>query len=699
MAGTILDFNTAKRQGDFAKGIVDADDIRERLHADARAFVEWLFSGRAYIGKNGIARIGDTTGTPGESLSIHLTGPNAGLWKDHATDEGGDLIELYRAYRGYRDRSNFMLSLKEIAKEFLGDPVEIERATWAPSVSQFIAEKKAKLGDKPRADTLELGAPVATYNYYDTRGNIIAAVKRFEPDGTRASKTFRPYCHRTIEGITKWVPGAPDLRPLYRIPDIALSQTVVLCEGEGCADALVSLGIAATSAMQGANAPIDKTDWSPLAGKTVIIWPDNDAPGFQYARSVADRLSTMGCTVLGVTPPEGSPDKWDAADCVAEGGDAAGVVRGAQPIAAKPRPKIRTFNFAALATEEFHEEPDYLSPDLAGPGTFLLIAGPPKAQKSWLVQDINIALATGGACLGGMMSAPKALKVFYLQAEMNEKLLRRRAKAAHQWLVDDDLEALATNLIVSDRFRMILDDNGVSATVALIKSAFPDSPPDILTFDPLINLFDQENESDNAQMIKFLQLRVEAVRDAINPRAAVIMVHHATKKSADEIRKDPFLIIRGAGALRGHYDTGIVIFKKSEETEEREIHFDLRAAESPKPITAQLINGTFKHLGTTKNDDPRSWPPEGVQERILSAIDHAWHQKVPWSLSPQTRKEGRYAPKLIQKQFNVHPEAAEQMILHWLEERVLVVEVYNRNTKSKGLKRVAEVAEVEEKTQ
>jgi hypothetical protein len=400
-----------------------------------------------------------------------------------------------------------------------------------------------------------------------------------------------------------------------------------------------------------------------------------------------------------VTPPEGARAKWDAADCVSEGGDAYAIIEGAAAIQAKPRPKIRTFNFAALATEEFHEEPDYLGPDLAGPGTFLLIAGPPKAQKSWLVQDINIALATGGACLGGMMSAPKALKVFYLQAEMNEKLLRRRAKAAHQWLVDDDLVALSTNLIVSDRFRMILDDNGVSATVDLIKSAFPDAPPDILTFDPLINLFDQENESDNAQMIKFLQLRVEAVRDAVNPRAAVIMVHHATKKSADEIRKDPFLIIRGAGALRGHYDTGIVIFKKSEETEEREIHFDLRAAESPKPITAQLINGTFKHLGTTKNDDPGSWPPEGVQERILSAIDFAWHQRVPWSLSPQTRKEGRYAPKLIQKQFNVHPEVAEQMILHWLEERVLVVEVYNRNTKSKGLKRVAEVAEVEEKTQ
>jgi putative DNA primase/helicase len=83
------------------------------------------------------------------------------------------------------------------------------------------------------------------------------------------------------------VPGAPDLRPLYRLPEISLASTIVLVEGEGKADALAKVGIEATSAMQGAHAPIEKTDWSPLAGKTVIIWPDNDAAGFDYAKAAA----------------------------------------------------------------------------------------------------------------------------------------------------------------------------------------------------------------------------------------------------------------------------------------------------------------------------------------------------------------------------------------------------------------------------
>jgi hypothetical protein len=327
----MLDFNLAKRQDELECLIVDADDIRGRLHADARNFVQWLYSGRALIHRNE-ARIGDVFGAPGASLSIKLTGSDAGLWMDHATKESGDLISLYRAFMGYHGNSDFVQSLKEIAKDYFGDPVEVERSPWRPTATEKIAQAKEKLGTKPDQDLIELGAPVATYKYYDTRGNVIASVVRYEPDGTRDSKTFRPYCYRTIEGEQKWRQGAPDLRPLYRLPEIALTNTVVLVEGEGCAEALAQLGIEATSAMQGANAPFDKTDWSPLAGKTVIIWPDNDAPGIAYARNVSQQLISLGCTVLGITPPSDADAGWDAVDAIAEGRNVQEIIAGATPV-------------------------------------------------------------------------------------------------------------------------------------------------------------------------------------------------------------------------------------------------------------------------------------------------------------------------------------------------------------------------------
>lgn len=50
--------------------------------------------------------------------------------------------------------------------------------------------------------------------------------------------------------------------------------------------------------MSGANAPIDKTDWSPLKGKHIIIWPDNDEAGKRYAENAAKKLSDLGVASL-----------------------------------------------------------------------------------------------------------------------------------------------------------------------------------------------------------------------------------------------------------------------------------------------------------------------------------------------------------------------------------------------------------------
>ena len=95
----------------------------------------------------------------------------------------------------------------------------------------------------------------------------------------------------------------------------------MLVEGEKCANALMGVGIIATTAMGGAATAIDKTDWSPLAGKTVAVWPDHDAAGAKYADAVITKLRSIGAQVRRVTVPTDKPKKWHAADAVAEGFD------------------------------------------------------------------------------------------------------------------------------------------------------------------------------------------------------------------------------------------------------------------------------------------------------------------------------------------------------------------------------------------
>ena len=65
------------------------------------------------------------------------------------------------------------------------------------------------------------------------------------------------------------------------------------------------------------NAPVDKTDWSPLAGKPVLVWPDRDAPGWDYADRASQTILNAGATTVAIlVPPDDKPEGWDAADAI-----------------------------------------------------------------------------------------------------------------------------------------------------------------------------------------------------------------------------------------------------------------------------------------------------------------------------------------------------------------------------------------------
>ncbi|MEO5346518.1 MAG: DUF3987 domain-containing protein [Magnetococcus sp. YQC-9] len=229
-------------------------------------------------------------------MVLELTGPKAGMWFDHATGQGGDIIDLWAAMRGWDTKRDFSTILQEIAG-WLGE---------TPAITKSRADLKG-----PPMD--ELGPATDQWSYHDQNGNLLVRVFRYDPP---SGKEFRPWDVRA----RRW--QAPTPRPLYDLPGILASRLVVLVEGEKCAEALQQQGIVASTAMHGANAPVDKTDWSPLSGKEVLIWPDKDAPGWDHAVAMASACQSAGCRSVAILiPPDDRPEKWDAADAVAEGMD------------------------------------------------------------------------------------------------------------------------------------------------------------------------------------------------------------------------------------------------------------------------------------------------------------------------------------------------------------------------------------------
>ena len=345
-----------------------------------------------------------------------------------------------------------------------------------------------------------------------------------------------------------------------------------------------------------------------------------------------------------------------------------------------PAHKIKTASFLELLDDNEPDPPEYIEPNFLGPGNFGLIAGPPKSQKSFLLTEMLVACATGGSFLGGAFTVPKPLKVFYLQAEMGRKLLKKRFKM-RTFLTPEQRSLLGQNMIVTERFHMLLDEAGVAMAAEIIRERFPDGP-DIIAIDPLANLFDGESEDKAPEVMAFLTQRVDALRRMVNPTAAILMVHHSSKKNVDDMNRDPFVAIRGSGALRGYYDTGIVIFRKSEEGPERRVFFECRNGESPEPVTISLNDrGTFDVVDTSSAGLSPS-----MAQVILDEIRAAWNAGKPLSNATQTRKEGRHVGRRMAALHGMISEAVDAIVQQWLDNGTVSLEVVDKKTKMKGLK-------------
>lgn len=158
----------------------------------------------------------------------------------------------------------------------------------------------------------------AIHHYTAPDGAITFARLRLKHPDT-GEKWIRPL-RRDTSGVwcelkaAEFESGAP-LYNLHQLCDPARqSERVILVEGEYKVDMLALRGILATTS--GGAQSVEATDLQPLAGRNVLIWADNDKPGFEYAQHAADKLRALGCDVAFVDvaalslPPKGDAVDW-----------------------------------------------------------------------------------------------------------------------------------------------------------------------------------------------------------------------------------------------------------------------------------------------------------------------------------------------------------------------------------------------------
>ena len=549
-----FDFNDAADQ--YEVSVVPTQSTEEVKVAVLKRLPELL----NYLLPNGRVRgnqfsVGDVMGNAGKSLVVDLQGPKAGMWIDFATGECGDVFALWAAVLGKNTAVHFPEVIQDITD-------------WLGYAS------KPVLKPKPQVPVDDLGPYSGKWDYHSGDGKLIACVYRYD---TPTDKEYRPW------DVKSRSMKAPTPRPLYQQPKLRMAKEIVLVEGEKAADALNKLGIVATTAMNGASAPIDKTDWSPLFGKKVLIWPDKDEAGLQYAERAAQALITTGAESVSILElPDNKPEKWDAADAVAEHMDVRGYLQKANRRDLHGQSQLPAHSVWELLGDDSPMPEDLIAPRVLTPGGVLVFGGAPKVGKSDFILSWLMHMAAGEPFLG--MTPPRPLKVFYLQAEIQYHYLRERLQQMN--LDKSVVKRGARNLFVTPQVQLVLNGAGVKHSVAAIQRVFPKAPPDIIVIDPIRNVFDggsDGGENSNDAMLAFLKDRVVKLRDAVNREAGIMLVHHTRKQSKKQFDEEPFDAFSGASSLRGYYSSGMLLHRSDPESTDRKLKFELRnGAELPE---------------------------------------------------------------------------------------------------------------------
>lgn len=213
--------------------------------------------------------------------------------------------------------------------------------------------------------------PGGVYVYRNANGDNLGAVLRVMIQGKKQTPTIT-YAVNKKTGEECWVMKKfPEPRPLYNVDEFKGHDQVLVPEGEKCVDIAYS---AIHHAYDVCGWPMgtnnyDKVDWSPLYGRDVVLWADNDLKNYLKGKNegqlkpeneqagrkamlwIKKHLEENGCTVTLLDQPVDKPDGWDCADLVDEGGDLVQYIIDHTPAPEQPSAQQQDDSMSQSKTE------------------------------------------------------------------------------------------------------------------------------------------------------------------------------------------------------------------------------------------------------------------------------------------------------------------------------------------------------------
>lgn len=392
------------------------------------------------------------------------------------------------------------------------------------------------MGDEPNGHGVRNGHSgkangskiVSTYDYRDESGELLFQALRMEP------KDFR---QRRPNGKGGWLWNLKDVRTVpYRLPELLASDKkapIYLVEGEKDAHTLASRGRVATTNAGGAG-KFRAEHAQFLAGRHVVLIPDNDEPGREHVRKAAEHLSGVAASIrilsLPDLPAKGDVTDWfQAGNTVQQLDELVSRCEHWKPATLPSKDTVRSYLKLTRLSDIQPRSIYWGWVNVFAFGKLSLVVGDPGQSKSLLTVDIGARFTRGSSWPDGSeCGAPGT--VIYMNAEDDpEDTLRPRFDAAGG---DPEravfLEATVTEQVKEGKkterqFHLQRDIDVLEETIKAIEG------PVLVSIDPLSNYLAGSDTHKDGEVRAALMPLVEVLRKT---GAAAIGVCHLNKSAA-----------------------------------------------------------------------------------------------------------------------------------------------------------------------
>lgn len=418
---------------------MNAGELKGRMASQAAEIAQHLLPHGKRKGSE--FKAGNTSGEPGDSLSVRVTGAKAGLWSDFASGEGGDLLDLWMACRGL----DIVEAMRE-AKKHLGIrddfPKPPERAYRRPASPGAPAAKARALEWLRGRGLTEETIRAFKVAEMQQHGKVYAVFPFIQDTGELINIKYRNIDEK--RDMRQEKDAAPCLFGWHLIDPKA--RIVTITEGEIDAMTLHQMRVPALSVNQGAgNHQWLETDWDKLERfDEILICFDNDEAGKKGAAEIARRLGVERCRMVTLGAKDANQWLQDGAEAV----DFQQAMDDARPL--DPEELRNADEFTAEVEALFHPGPDApRDPRIKfdkvfdffefRPAEYTCWTGINGHGKSLMLDQILLGLMDQGervVVFSGEIPPDKHLHRLHKQATGLHKPAREYIRAVGAWLRD-----------------------------------------------------------------------------------------------------------------------------------------------------------------------------------------------------------------------------------------------------------------------